>query len=496
MRPPHGAGCLRPRLALPTLLAIAGLPACYLDDPLVFVHDDGGVQIVTDAGDAGDASDAAPPECTADGDCDDGNACTVDHCAAGSCAHDPAKAGTVCGASTDKCVSDATCDGAGTCAPGTPIPIDDGNACTTDACDPGTGNVTHTITPGCTTPLPTTGAPTARRLHSAVWTGDRMIVWGGTGSGTPAVLATGGRFDPTTGTWTPTATTGAPPPRHSHCAVWTGDRMIVWGGFGTTAFETTGGIYDPAADTWTATATAGAPSGRVGAACVWTGKELVVWGGTAGGSVTFTGGRYDPQANTWKSLPTTGVPAPRYGHSGVWTGDRVLVWGGNDLFDWHKDGAFYNPTADAWAGSTPFAGAPAAREQHTAVWTGDRMIIWGGFDGGLYRGDGAALDVAGAAWTALSTTGAPSPRTEHAAVWTGDRMIIWGGCGMDSCTELYADGGALTPGAGGGSWSTIAAAAGITARRGPTGVWTGSVMLVWGGRAKNGETNTGALIYP
>ena len=55
-----------------------------------------------------------------------------------------------------------------------------------------------------------------------------MIVWGGADSfGT---INTGGRYDPSTDSWTATSTTNAPAARGSHTAVWTGSEMIVWGG--------------------------------------------------------------------------------------------------------------------------------------------------------------------------------------------------------------------------------------------------------------------------
>ena len=76
----------------------------------------------------------------------------------------------------------------------------------------------------------TSGPPTARYLHTAVWTGTEMIIWGGSdGSG---VLNSGGRFDPATSTWAPngTSTINAPKARHSHTAIWTGTEMIIWGG--------------------------------------------------------------------------------------------------------------------------------------------------------------------------------------------------------------------------------------------------------------------------
>ena len=39
-----------------------------------------------------------------------------------------------------------------------------------------------------------------RMSHTAVWTGNEMIVWGGNGDS--GVLDTGGRYDPVTNSWT------------------------------------------------------------------------------------------------------------------------------------------------------------------------------------------------------------------------------------------------------------------------------------------------------
>ena len=52
-----------------------------------------------------------------------------------------------------------------------------------------------------------------------------MIVWGGNG-----LFNTGGRYNPSTDSWTATSTTNAPDARYGHTAVWTGSEMIVWGG--------------------------------------------------------------------------------------------------------------------------------------------------------------------------------------------------------------------------------------------------------------------------
>ena len=54
-----------------------------------------------------------------------------------------------------------------------------------------------------------------------------MIVWGGNDGDR---LNTGGRYNPSTNSWTATSTTNAPTARAVHTAVWTGNEMIVWGG--------------------------------------------------------------------------------------------------------------------------------------------------------------------------------------------------------------------------------------------------------------------------
>jgi N-acetylneuraminic acid mutarotase len=99
-----------------------------------------------------------------------------------------------------------------------------------------------------------------------------MIVWGGTGA-----LITGGRYNPSTDTWTATSITGAPTYRELHTAVWTGTEMIVWGGIGGDWLNT-GGKYNPSTDSWTATSTTNAPARRDAHTAVWTGTEMIVWG--------------------------------------------------------------------------------------------------------------------------------------------------------------------------------------------------------------------------
>jgi len=167
-----------------------------------------------------------------------------------------------------------------------------------------------------------TGAsrPAARYYHSAVWTGTEMIVWGGrTGNG--VVTSSGGRYDPVLDLWTDTFDdrnpSHIPEGRERHQAVWTGTRMIVWGGRGAggTGPLRNGGLYDPATDNWDLNmgATAIDPPGTDGSTAIWTGSEMILWGGTTNyGTPVNTGSRFDPSTRTW--TPTSvgpGAPSPR-----------------------------------------------------------------------------------------------------------------------------------------------------------------------------------------
>lgn len=90
-------------------------------------------------------------------DCNSHDACYVDSCdPAVGCVHTPATAGTSC-SDGDLCSGGASaqCDGSGSCVRGSPPTIDDGDACTADACQATLG-VTHTPIPNCS-PQPVAG---------------------------------------------------------------------------------------------------------------------------------------------------------------------------------------------------------------------------------------------------------------------------------------------------------------------------------------------------
>src|SRR5205085_4655094 len=105
-----------------------------------------------------------------------------------------------------------------------------------------------------------------------------------------------------------------------HTAVWTGNEMLVWG-FGFAAFDPAKGLWRrlPAAPT----------DGGAGLV-VWTGRELIGWGGGCCGDAFGDGLAYSPATNRWRKLPRAPL-APSQHPLGAWTGRELIVLvGGTD----------------------------------------------------------------------------------------------------------------------------------------------------------------------
>jgi N-acetylneuraminic acid mutarotase len=351
------------------------------------------------------------------------------------------------------------------------------------------------------TPTPTSGAPSPRQDHVAAWSGQAMMIWGGTST---ASLDSGGLYQPSSNTWSPTSTSGAPSPRGQATAVWTGSRVIVWGGFDgfANSYPVDGGRYDPASNSWTPTSTGRSPSARRDHTAVWTGTAMLVWGGDTGDQLGSNfGRRYDPTTDNWTLMSQTGAPVPRHHHTATWTGTKMIVWGGfAGASGALQSGGLYDPFSDSWA-PTSLDGAPTARLSHTAVWTGSRMIVWGGrtelpqFGAGFHFKTGGLYDPVHDTWTPTSETDAPLARGFHTAVWTGSRMVVWGGALQPSGPPtIYDSGGRYDPSSN--TWVPTSLDGAPTPRVDHVAAWTGSRMIVFGGRAGGTQPNTGSLYDP
>lgn len=337
------------------------------------------------------------------------------------------------------------------------------------------------------------GAPSPRGRHTATWTGARMVIWGGADD--TQLFETGGRYDPATNTWSSTRTTQAPSARLGHTAVWTGSVVIVWGGEATLAGDPVGdgARYDPVGDSWSGVATNGAPAARSGHSAVWTGSRMVVWGGASVDGFENSGGRYDPSTNKWFAMATTGAPTPRADHAALWTGSRMVAWGGDDGGPGAQDGGRYDPAADTWT-TTSTTGAPQGRTAPLGIWTGTRMIVWGGsrFDGFTRLLDtGGRYDPATDSWASMNAGASPPARFEPIALWTGSWWLVWHGTTL---AGPVFDGWRYDPALD--AWSPMSTV-GDPQREVTAAVWAGGRLVAWGGLDPIlGLVNTGARYDP
>jgi len=125
------------------------------------------------------------------------------------------------------------------------------------------------------------------------------------------------------------------------------------------------------------------------------------------------------------------------------------------------------------------------------------MIIWGGSaTSGGQLNTGGRYDPDQDTWAAMSMSGAPSPRYVSTAVWTGTEMIIWGGRILSSVT-YFNTGARYSPASD--TWTATTTTAAPSGRIHHTAVWTGSEMIIWGGSDSGlgpSNVNSGARYHP
>lgn len=280
-----------------------------------------------------------------------------------------------------------------------------------------------------------------------------------------------------------------PGQRAGHSLVLAGEEIIVFGGGREGSFLNDGAIHDLRTDTWRPISQDGAPTTRWFHTAVWTGTEMIVWGGRPNFFSTghrVDGARYNPRTDSWRPMSTVNAPTPRAEMCWVWTGRELVVWGGHtDGAVELNDGGRYDPETDIWH---PIRPSPlAGRFDTTAIWTGTEMIFWGGVKVDNYLqagefwasfGDGAAYNPRTDAWRLLNTQGGPGSRTTHTTVWTGTEMLVWGGRFLPDYT-FPTTGAAYNPQTD--SWRPIETHNAPPPRAGHTAVWSGTEMIVFGG---------------
>lgn len=261
-------------------------------------------------------------------------------------------------------------------------------------------------------------------LGAPIWTGREVLVFSVPeldGADRPVQMM---MFDPDADTWRLGESTPGPA-RRDFASVWTGQRLLVWGGYHESvtegeaqspdAWETEqagypnrdqrqrvvheqeyladGWAYDPDTDTWSPISLAPI-SGAAGSYAAWTGDEMIIWGGTtarghdaAPPQMSLLGAAYTPETDTWRTIADPPADAVGDGQAfapwlSVWTGTEFIVWSesrpsGSPPADEVPLsvalGAAYNPTTDRWRG------LPETPLWHVrgAVWTGRSALLHG-----------------------------------------------------------------------------------------------------------------------
>jgi hypothetical protein len=313
----------------------------------------------------------------------------------------------------------------------------------------------------------------------SIWTGTEWLVFGGRQGN--AALADGAAYDPATDRWRPLT-----PPISMHpgaIAVWTGHVVAVLAKQG-------GWIYDPTADTWTDLPLQDT-TGQVvfASAAVWTGHDVVVIG-YGDDLETLTARTLDPDTRTWGQVTTT--PASHAGIAGaLWDGKRVQVWlpdGSGWGFDpagrqWSQLPGLVVPdrnpetsTSIAGVGSMAYAlvsspapvssSADGPTTRLLARFTDDHWAQVGPVQHGATADLDCQLTAAGDALVCLCARSGPAridpatgdvhpydapgvgPGTGRSVAWTGSELLVFGGrdaAPLGTAGELSGRAAALTP---------------------------------------------------
>jgi hypothetical protein len=357
-----------------------------------------------------------------------------------------------------------------------------------------------------------TGSPLAGRWSSlargplnvddartSVWTGTEMLVVGrhSTRAKDGAVLSrldVAAAYDPVSNAW---RRLPWPPGSNSfmnYSSVWTGKEMIVWG-------QGIRDAFNPVTNQWRRLPDSKLLAVHDGFGLVaWTGRELIGWGGGCCGDAFSDGVAYSPAANAWRRI----APSPLAGSQhpiGAWTGRELVVFVGAldpNGKPWPSRlarAAAYNPATNTWRRIAPL---PAARDGANVVWDGSEVLVVGG-TAPARAGHAPTPATVGFAYSPVSNRWRRLPPMESgrvgaAALWSGKQLLIWGGSQTagGGPPTIPPHGLAYDPKAN--RWSQLPQAP-LPGRLDPTGVWTGSALIVWGGQKPATPAGSGTKYF-
>jgi N-acetylneuraminic acid mutarotase len=340
-----------------------------------------------------------------------------------------------------------------------------------------------------------------RRPYTAVWTGEEVWFFGGSGQVSNSADEDFVAYSPQTGQWRRLSTEGAPQPRNGHFASWSGGEMVVWGGFGPTASSSEtareedstedGGVFREGSG-WSRLVNPYSSEDFVTTVAAAGSERLFVYGRNGGNGQSGEeeeGYLFDLQTEEWMPTSTWGGLAAGGNMTRIPSvlinDDEVMMWG-QDTYAFEVGATVavkYKISQDAWAEISE-AGAPEIRAYPSLTLIGDRVFVWGGRSDGSDVPDpaGAIYNPATDDWQAVSVYNAPAPRVGHAVVSVANKVVVFGG----------DDGGIYDLDEN--AWSPLPEECGPAAQT-HIAVALDSGMLVWGGLGPDGENlNDGAIL--
>jgi hypothetical protein len=333
---------------------------------------------------------------------------------------------------------------------------------------------------------------TARDDAAGVWTGSRMLVWGGDVNGS-RYFADGAAYDPTTRRWTklPKAPLTA---RANPAFVWTGKALLIWGGSRGSRNLTDGALYDPTTRTWTALPQA--PVTPSGSATAYRVGSRVVLVSTSPGlsSRTIRAAVFDPATARWTGLPALHLSKRHAAYSviGASAGQRIFLWSA-----WSYDKPSRSGSVSVYSGVDGYTLRPAARSwkrnhlgltngiAYQALWTGNRVIlpaldIWCGICPHPMAMNRTGLLINPTNGKRAKIAHGPVDDLGASYVWTGSSLL-----GLDTTTSISGPGQHTRPGAAAawnphtGRWTRLPNAP-LSSGQSAVHVWTGQSELIWG----------------
>ena len=306
--------------------------------------------------------------------------------------------------------------------------------------------------------------PSGRFLMAEVWTGTVAYIIGGTHGtgGSDQPLSDIVEFDPATGT--PTVVASMPTPRYDAEAVWTGEAVLIFGGWDGSQYIDSILRFDPATYTITEEPST-LPTASAHSEAFWDGRDLPAIG-CSGGCAYILGGatsapppansatlasivRYNPTTATMATMGAT-LPTGRYSMASVFDGESFYLFGGFEFFRNLDEILKFDPAADTL--DVLAAKLPHPNISPTAVWGGSVAYIFGGQVEGVNVPTIFRFDPSSGADPESLTQQLPSGRSGSASVWSPSHgaAFIFGGAvgapnGIDEILRFVPDNTPATP---------------------------------------------------